>query len=86
MGMGLPDLLILTGLVLVFMGMALVLMAFLRTAPWSSGRSTGVVLIGPVLIPVSGRASKLVSALALITILTAFALGFFLVLRSLGVV
>ena len=84
--MWLSDLLWLTGLVLVFLGILVMVLAFLKASSSylaGQGGASGLILIGPIPIVLAGRTTKLVMA-----VLLAFMAFFFVItiLLLLGVI
>ena len=85
-GMGLPDLLWLAGLVLAFLGMLVMVLAFLRaSSSYTAGQggASGVVFIGPIPVVFVGKSTKLALALFLAFMAFLFAIT---VLLLLGVI
>ena len=66
--MGLPEALVLAGLILVILGALIALIGLLRAimAPPGEGGAAGIILIGPVPIVFGGRGAKLITLIALV--------------------
>ncbi len=81
--MQLPDLLWLAGFVLVFLGILVMILAFLKASSSylaGQGSASGLVLIGPIPIVLAGRTTKLVMAVLLASLAFFFVITILLLL------
>ena len=81
--MQLPDLLWLAGFVLVFLGILVMILAFLKASSSylaGQGWASGLVLIGPIPIVLAGRTTKLVMAVLLASLAFFFVITILLLL------
>ena len=82
--MGLPELLFLAGLVLVFAGILVLVLAssYALLRQPGRGEGMGLVLIGPIPVLVAGRTTRLLLALAILMALAIIATSLLVVLMG----